>query len=186
MEIIPNQITTKKKVMQVPLIEGLFAPSIEKDLLKLAVIERHHSLGTIGLGIVHGFGLKQGAVATTIAHDSHNVIVLGTNDQDMLVACKELERIQGGFVIVNEEKILASLPLPIAGLMTNKPASETVVELEKLHEALHILHPTLDFHLFLTLSFVSLPVIPDLKLTDSGLFDVTEFKHISIQASPCT
>lgn len=181
MEIIPNQLVTKKKIMKVPLIDGLFTTSVEKDLLKLAVIERHHSLGTIGLGIVHGFGLKQGAVATTIAHDSHNVIVLGTNDQDMLVACQELERIQGGFVIVHEGKILASLALPIAGLMTNKPAAETTTELKRLHEALHVLHPELDFHLFLTLSFVSLPVIPDLKLTDSGLFDVTAFKHIAIQ-----
>ncbi|QUG43289.1 adenine deaminase [Psychrobacillus sp. INOP01] len=181
MEVMPNQITTKKKVMKVPMVNGLFTTSVKQDLLKLAVIERHHSLGTIGLGIVHGFGLKQGAIATTIAHDSHNLIVLGTNDEDMLIASQELERIQGGFVIVHEGKILASLALPIAGLMTDLPAKETALELKKLHEALHILHPDLDFHLFLTLSFVSLPVIPELKLTDSGLFDVVEFKHIPIQ-----
>ncbi|MFJ7827280.1 adenine deaminase [Psychrobacillus sp. NPDC096623] len=181
MEIMPNQITTKKKVMKVPVENGLFATSVEQDLLKLAVIERHRSLGTIGLGIAHGFGLKQGAIATTIAHDSHNLIVLGTNDEDMLKASQELEEIQGGFVIVHEGKVLASLALPIAGLMTNRPAKETALELKKLHEALHILHPDLDFHLFLTLSFISLPVIPELKLTDSGLFDVVQFKHIPIQ-----
>lgn len=181
MEIMPNQITTKKKVMKVPVVNGLFTTSVKQDLLKLAVIERHHSLGTIGLGIVHGFGLKQGAIATTIAHDSHNLIVLGTNDEDMLKASQELEQIQGGFVIVQEGKVLASLSLPIAGLMTNRPAKEIALELEKLHEALYILHPDLDFHLFLTLSFISLPVIPELKLTDSGLFDVVEFKHIPIQ-----
>ena len=181
MEIIPNQLITKKTVMKVPITNGLFTTNVEKDLLKLAVIERHHSIGTIGLGIVHGFGLKQGAVATTIAHDSHNVIVLGTNDEDMLVACQELERMQGGFVIVHEGKILASLSLPIAGLMTNRPARETAVELQNLHHALHLIHPSLDFHLFLTLSFVSLPVIPELKLTDSGLFDVTTYKHIAVQ-----
>lgn len=180
MEIMPNQITTKK-VMKVPVVNGLFTTSVKQDLLKLAVIERHHSLGTIGLGIVHGFGLKQGAIATTIAHDSHNLIVLGTNDEDMLKASQELEQIQGGFVIVQEGKVLASLSLPIAGLMTNRPAKEIALELEKLHEALYILHPDLDFHLFLTLSFISLPVIPELKLTDSGLFDVVEFKHIPIQ-----
>ncbi|WP_419960156.1 adenine deaminase [Psychrobacillus sp. BM2] len=181
MEIMPNQITTKKKIMKVPVVNGLFTTSVKQDLLKLAVIERHHSLGTIGLGIVHGFGLKHGAIATTIAHDSHNLIVLGTNDEDMLKASQELERIQGGFVIVQEGKVLASLALPIAGLMTNRPAKEIALELKKLHEALHILHPDLDFHLFLTLSFVSLPVIPELKLTDSGLFDVIQFKHIPIQ-----
>ena len=182
MEIIPNQIATKKKVMKVPVVNGLFTTSVEQDLLKLAVIERHQSLGTIGLGIVHGFGLKQGAIATTIAHDSHNLIVLGTNDEDMLKASQELERIQGGFAIVQDGQVLASLALPIAGLMTNRPAKETALELSKLHEALHILHPDLDFHLFLTaISCISLPVIPELKLTDSGLFDVIEFKHIPIQ-----
>ncbi|WP_277584801.1 adenine deaminase [Psychrobacillus antarcticus] len=181
MEIVPNQITTKKKVMKVPVVNGLFTTSVEHDLLKLAVIERHHLLGTMGLGIVHGFGLKQGAIATTIAHDSHNLIILGTNDEDMLKASQELERIKGGFAIVQDGQVLASLALPIAGLMTNRPAKETALELKKLHEALHILHPDLDFHLFLTLSFISLPVIPELKLTDSGLFDVVEFKHIPIQ-----
>lgn len=181
MEIMPNQITTKKKIMKVPVVDGLFTISVKQDLLKLAVIERHHSLGTVGLGIVHGFGLKQGAIATTIAHDSHNLIVLGTNEEDMLIATQELQRIQGGFVLVREGKILASLALPIGGLMTDRPAKETARQLKKLHEALHILHPSLDFHLFLTLSFVSLPVIPELKLTDSGLFDVVQFQHIPIQ-----
>ncbi len=181
MEIIPNQLMTNKKVMQVPIENGLFRQDVQQDLLKLAVIERHHGLGTVGLGIVNGFGLKRGAVATTVAHDSHNVIVLGANDADMLIAAKELQRMQGGFVIVNEGKVLASLALPIAGLMTNRPAAETVANLHKLHSALHDLHPDLDFHLFLTLSFLSLPVIPELKLTDTGLFDVNEFRHISIQ-----
>lgn len=181
MEIMPNQIITKKKIMKVPVVDGLFTISVKQDLLKLAVIERHHSLGTVGLGIVHGFGLKQGAIATTIAHDSHNLIVLGTNEEDMLIATQELQRIQGGFVLVREGKILASLALPIGGLMTDRPAKETARQLKKLHEALHILHPSLDFHLFLTLSFVSLPVIPELKLTDSGLFDVVQFQHIPIQ-----
>lgn len=182
MEIIPNQLMTYKKVLQVPVESGLFKQDSQQDLLKLAVIERHHGLGTIGLGIVNGFGLRRGAVATTVAHDSHNVIVLGVSDEDMLIAAEELQRMQGGFVIVNEGKVLASLALPIAGLMTDRPAVETTANLHKLHNALHELHPDLDFHLFLTLSFLSLPVIPELKLTDTGLFDVNEFRHISIQA----
>ncbi len=181
MEIIPNQLMTYKKVMQVPVVGGFFKQDVGQDLLKLAVIERHHGLETIGLGIVNGFGLQRGAVATTVAHDSHNVIVLGVNDEDMLIAAEELQRMQGGFVIVNEGKVLASLALPIAGLMTDRPAEETTANLHSLHSALHVLHPDLDFHLFLTLSFLSLPVIPELKLTDTGLFDVNEFRHISIQ-----
>ncbi|PIC63642.1 adenine deaminase [Sporosarcina sp. P13] len=182
MEIIPNQLMTNKRVIQVPVENGVFIPTVKEDLLKLAVIERHHSLGTIGLGIVHGFGLQSGAVATTVAHDSHNVIALGTNDRDMIVACEELQRIQGGYVVVQDGKVLASLALPIGGLMTDRSAIETIEDLERLHTSLHTLNPALDFHLFVTLSFLSLPVIPELKLTDTGLFDVNLFRHIPIQA----
>ena len=182
MEIIPDQIVTNKVIEEVAINNGTFVQSIERDHLKLAVIERHHQLHTIGLGIVKGFGLKKGAVATTIAHDSHNAIVLGTNDEDMIVAVQELQKMQGGLVVVNDGQIMASLALPVAGLMTQVPLEEAVQSLKTLHEAVHAIHPTLDFHLFLTLSFLSLPVIPTLKLTDSGLFDVTTFQHIEIEA----
>lgn len=182
MEIIPDQIMTKKVVMEVPVTNSQFQPSTEKDLLKLAVIERHHGLGHIGLGIVKGCGLKSGAVATTIAHDSHNVIVLGTNDEDMLLAVQALKDSSGGLVVVDQGKVLSCLPLPIAGLMTDQPAAVAVEKLHELHHSLESICPELDFHLFLTLSFLSLPVIPELKLTDIGLFDVTEFKHIPIEA----
>ncbi|MBM7610727.1 adenine deaminase [Lysinibacillus composti] len=180
-EIIPNQITTKRVVMEVEVENGYFKPSIERDLLKLAVIERHHKLGTKGLAIVHGFKLKKGAVATTIAHDSHNAIVVGTNDQDMVVALEELQKIKGGLVVANEGKIIGSLPLEIAGLMSTLPAYEALTKLQEVHDALHQIHPELNFHFFLTLSFLSLPVIPELKLTDTGLFDVSKFEHISIE-----
>lgn len=181
-EIIPNQLVTNKLIEDVEIVDGVFVPNIELDQLKLAVIERHHHKHSIGLGIVKGFGLKQGAVATTIAHDSHNAIVLGTNDSDMIVAIQELQDIQGGLVVVNEGRVLASLPLNVAGLMTQVPLDVAIQSLSELHEAMHCIHPTLDFHLFLTLSFLSLPVIPSLKLTDTGLFDVTAFQHISIEA----
>ena len=181
-EIIPNQLVTNKLIEDVDVVDGVFIPNLKLDQLKLAVIERHHNIHSIGLGIVKGFGLKQGAVATTIAHDSHNAIVLGTNDLDMMIAIQALQDIQGGLVVVNEGRLLASLPLPVAGLMTQVPLDEAVQSLFELHEALHSIHPTLDFHLFLTLSFLSLPVIPSLKLTDTGLFDVTTFQHISIEA----
>ena len=164
-----------------PVVDGVFEPSVEQDLLKLAVVERHHNLGNIGLGIVTGFGLRKGAVATTVAHDSHNALVLGTNDADMIVALEALSEMQGGFVVVADGKVIGSMALPIGGLMTNLEAEKAELELHALHEALHELNPELDFHLFLTLSFIGLPVIPDVKLTDTGLFDVVAFQHIPIE-----
>ena len=182
-EILPGQITTKKKIANVDVENDVFIPSIDKDFLKLAVVERHHNLGNIGLAIVHGCGLKEGAVATTIAHDSHNAIVVGTNDEDMIKALETLQSMQGGLVVVRNGEVIGSLNLPIAGIMTNEAADVVVPKLEKVHEALHEIHPTLSYHFFLTLSFLSLPVIPELKVTDVGLFDVTQFKHIETEVS---
>lgn len=122
-------------------------------------------------------------LATTVAHDSHNAIVLGTNDSDMIVAIQALQDMQGGLVVVIDGCVMASLALPIAGLMTQAPLDDAIHSLSKLHEALLMINPTHDFHLFLTLSFLSLPVIPSLKLTDTGLFDVTAFQHISIEVN---
>lgn len=181
-EIMPGQITTKHIVCEVDVENGYFVPSVEKDLLKMAVFERHHQVGTKGIGIVHGFGLQKGAVATTVAHDSHNAIVVGTNDEDMLVALEALQSMQGGLVVVEDGQVIGEMPLPVAGIMTDIEASVATQQLHKVHEALHRIHPHLQFHFFLTLSFLSLPVIPTLKLTDTGLFDVTNFKHIEIEA----
>ncbi|MFJ7405610.1 MULTISPECIES: adenine deaminase [unclassified Lysinibacillus] len=182
MEIVPNQLITNHLVVDVPVTKGKFIPSVEQDLLKLAVIERHHHLHTTGLGIVKGFGLQKGAVATTVAHDSHNALVVGTNDEDMVMALNRIQEIQGGFVIVADGKIVAEMPLTIGGLMTNASAHDAKMQLASLHTALNELNPNLDFHFLLTFSFVALPVIPSLKLTDSGLFDVTTFQHISVEA----
>lgn len=181
-EIMPSQITTKHLVCEVDVENGYFVPSVEKDLLKMAVFERHHQVGTKGIGIVHGFGLQKGAVATTVAHDSHNAIVVGTNDEDMLVALEALQSVQGGLVVVEDGQVIGEMPLPVAGIMTDVEARVAAQQLHKVHEALHRIHPHLQFHFFLTLSFLSLPVIPTLKLTDTGLFDVTNFKHIEIEA----
>lgn len=180
-EIIPNQIMTKKLVTEVPVENGYFVPSVEQDLLKLTIVERHHNLGNIQAAIVKGFGLRSGAVATTVAHDSHNALVLGTNDDDMIVALEALQRMQGGFVIVDNGQVIGELALPVSGLMTTLDANEACEQLHALHDALHVIHPTIDFHLFLTLSFIALPVIPQLKITDTGLFDVDLFEHIAIQ-----
>ncbi|MFJ7952988.1 adenine deaminase [Lysinibacillus sp. NPDC096418] len=181
MEIVPNQLITNHLVIDVPVKNKMFVPSVEQDLLKLAVIERHHGLHTTGLGIVKGFGLQKGAVATTVAHDSHNALVVGTNDEDMVLALERMQEIQGGFVIVAAGEVLAEMPLTIGGLMTDVTADIAKQQLADLHQALHTLNPNLDFHFLLTFSFVALPVIPALKLTDTGLFDVTTFQHISVE-----
>ncbi|HWO97165.1 MAG TPA: adenine deaminase [Bacillus sp. (in: firmicutes)] len=179
--IIPNSLVTKHLIEAVNIQNGQFVPSIEKDQLKLAVIERHHKTGNIGLGIVKGFELTSGAIATTIAHDSHNIVVVGTNDADMLYAVEALRRLQGGIAIVQNQQTIASLSLPIGGLMTNQPFDQVNESLHQLDTALKQIGASQAFNPLLTLSFLSLPVIPELKLTDKGLFDVKTFEHITIQ-----
>ncbi|MBM3118719.1 MAG: adenine deaminase [Chloroflexi bacterium] len=176
-EIIPGQIITKKRIERVKTKDGVVVPDLEEDILKLVVVERHKASGNIGLGLVKGFGLKRGALASSIAHDSHNIVVVGTNDQDILTAVKEIERLQGGLVVCSDGKILASLPLPIAGLLSPEPLEAVVnkfEKVEKLADGLGNVPPVP----FAILSFLALPVIPELKLTDMGLVDVIEFKLI--------
>ncbi|OLS40646.1 adenine deaminase [Bacillus sp. MRMR6] len=181
-EIIPNSLVTKHVIEDVVIDHcGKFQPSTSADQLKLAVIERHQLTGNVGLGIVKGLGLKSGAIATTIAHDSHNLIVAGTNDQDMLAAANAIKEIQGGMVVVNHGKVVSSLELSIAGLMTDLPYQAVYSRLTDLNRALLELGASSLFNPFLTLSFLSLPVIPELKLTDKGLFQVSKFEHINIE-----
>jgi adenine deaminase len=180
--IEPNSLVTHHLIQDVKVKQGVFVPDIEKDKLKIAVIERHHQTGNIGLGIVSGLGLTDGAIASTVAHDSHNLVVAGTNDQDILAAIEAIGHMQGGLVVVKNQKLLASLPLEIAGLMSNRPYEELNNNLSDLHQALHKLNAPTHFNPFLTLSFLCLPVIPAIKLTDKGLFDVTQFQHIPVSA----
>ncbi|MEH7437692.1 adenine deaminase [Neobacillus drentensis] len=183
-EIIPNSLVTRHVIEEVETCErGTFQTSIPNDHLKLAVIERHHLTKEIGLGIVKGLGLKNGAIATTIAHDSHNLIIAGTNDLDMVVAASTLKEMQGGMIVVNQGEVLASLELPIAGLMSDRPYQEVYSKLNEINLALKKLGASGEFNPFLTLSFLALPVIPELKLTDQGLFQVSNFKHIPVDAS---
>lgn len=182
-EIIPNQIITRHLREQVDIRDGLFMPSVVKDQLKLAVVERHRATGRIGLGIVKGLQLKKGAIASSISHDSHNLVLAGASDTDMLVALRHLTAMNGGLTVVADGEVLASLPLPVGGLMTDIPYMEALRILEQVNEALaHIGAPS-SFDPFLTLSFLTLPVIPSLKLTDRGLFDFEQFQHISIEAN---
>ncbi|MED3692249.1 adenine deaminase [Peribacillus butanolivorans] len=181
-EITPNSLITKHLIEPVYLNNGLFQFSERNDHIKLAVIERHHMTKQIGLGIVKGLGLQSGAIATTVAHDSHNLIIAGTNDQDMLIAAKEIKKMQGGLVVIQDGRTLASLPLPISGLMSTGTYNEVVDSLKRIDEALLTLGANRHFNPFLTLAFLALPVIPEIKLTDQGLFSVSSFMHISIDA----
>lgn len=180
--IIANSLVTRHTIEKVPVKNGCFSFAEGEDFLKLAVIERHKGLGTIGLAIVRGFGLKSGAIATTIAHDSHNLVVTGCSDEDMIAAALRLKKMQGGMAVVNHGKVLAELALPIAGLMTDAPSADVAEKLKDLRDAAATLGASKSFNPFLTLSFLSLPVIPDLKLTDTGLFDVRAFRHIPVSA----
>jgi len=176
-EIVPGQIVTKKRIERVKVLDGVIMPDTSRDILKLAVVERHRATGNIGLGLVTGFGLKKGALASSIAHDCHNIIAVGTNDKDIFVAIKEIERLRGGLVAVAGGKVLASLALPIAGLLSDEPLEVVVDKLERLEQLARDLGVALKSP-FSTLSFLALPVIPELRLTDLGLVDVNEFRLI--------
>ncbi len=178
--IIPNQLTTRHLIEKVEVDNGVFTPSTETDQLKMVVIERHRKTGSIGRGIVKGFGLKSGALATTVAHDSHNVVAVGTSDANLLYAIDCLNKQNGGLVVVDQGETLASLPLPISGLLSDQSAHVVNQGLKELKIALSKVGFTGPFNPFLSLSFLTLPVIPTLKLTDLGLFDVEQFKHISV------
>ncbi len=176
-EIVPEQIITRKRFERVKKQNDCIVPDLERDILKLVVVERHRASGNIGRGLVKGFGLKQGALASSIAHDSHNIVAVGTNDHDIFVAIKEIERLRGGLAVCAHGNILAALPLPIAGLLSPEPLARVVSQfdnLEKTAASLGNLPPSP----FTLLSFLALPVIPELRLTDKGLVDVQEFRLI--------
>ena len=181
-EIIPNSLKTNHIKIDVSTLsnQSEFTPCTEKDLLKIGVIERHNNTKNIGLGVVKGLKLNSGAIATTIAHDSHNLIVCGTNDDDMILACNKIKEIGGGIVIVNEGNLISHLKLEIGGLITNRSTEEVINDLSKLHLEIKKPCPSINFNPFLTLSFLSLPVIPEVKITDKGVFDVNNFKFINV------
>ncbi len=176
-QTVPHQLVTKLVYRSVPTDEnGLFVP--QPGLNKLAVIERHHATGNIGLGIVEGLNIHSGAVASTVAHDSHNIVVAGDTDADMLLAVETLKDCHGGYCVVHKGKVLACLPLPIAGLMTDAPVEEVLQKQHALLEAAHALGCTDESDPLVLLSFLALPVIPEVRLTDLGLFDVTKMAFV--------
>lgn len=177
--LIPGQLLTNKLVLPTPVRNGRLGTDVERDLLKLAVVERHHRSGRVGLGLVQGFNLKKGALASTVAHDSHNLVILGVNETDMLAAARHLMELGGGLAVVAEGRVLADLPLPVAGLLSPAPLEEVAQAHGRLREAYRSLGGTLADP-FMALSFLSLEVIPALKLTDLGLVDVTRFEVVSL------
>lgn len=179
-EIIPHQLVTKSVISEVKLNDGLLQSNIETDTLKIMVMERHRATGNIGKGFVKGFNLKSGAIASTVAHDSHNMIIVGTNDFDMYTAAVELVKMQGGKVVVNNGEILAKLPLPIAGLISDKDYDFVIQHCEELNCAVKFLGCELD-DAFMTMSFLSLPVIPELKITDKGIFSSKIWDFIELR-----
>lgn len=173
--VIPKQLITKLSIEEVKNENGYAVSDTTNDILKIAVIERHKATGNIGLGFVKGFGLKSGAIASTIAHDSHNMIIIGTNDEDMYYAANQLVKSQGGKIIVENGKTLSQLELPIAGLISNKPAEEVMAKLQELEQTAADIGCKINDP-FMSMAFLSLSVIPEIKITDKGLIDVSKFK----------
>ncbi|MBO1264325.1 adenine deaminase [Proteiniclasticum sp. SCR006] len=178
-EIQPNSLLTSHLTMNYEKNRN-FRPDASEDLAKLFVMERHGRNGSFGKGIVKGFHMQKGAVATTIAHDSHNLVALGMNDEDLILAVKRIEEIGGGIVIAEDGKILAELKLEIAGLMSSAPLEAISADLKKLHAASRLIFQDIRFNPFLTLSFLTLPVIPELKITDQGLYHMSEGRFIGV------
>ena len=178
-QVVPEQVITEELHVRPKVENGEVLADPERDILKIAVVERHRGTGNVGLGLVCGFGLKEGALASTVAHDSHHIVVVGTNDEDMKAAVAELAAMGGGQVVVKRGKVLAALPLPIAGLMSDRPLSEVHRLSQELKKAAKSLGTKLPDP-FMTLSFLALPVIPALKITDLGLVDVRQFKIVPL------
>jgi adenine deaminase len=177
--VIPDQIVTTRLSEKPAVADGKAVCDITRDLLKICVFERHLGTGNVGIGFIHGFGLREGAIASTVAHDSHNLMVVGASDEDILAAARAVEKMGGGQAVVSGGKVLADLPLDVAGLMSTLPLREVRDRVHGLQEAARKLGCPLSDP-FMTLSFMALPVIPELKITDKGLFDVGSFSHVPL------
>jgi adenine deaminase len=174
----PGSILTDRLAINVSSREGAFVADVALDILKVAVLGRHNRHGNVGRGFVRGFGLRRGAIASSVGHDSHNVCVIGCTDSDMAVAVNRLIEFKGGFVAAADGKVTAELALPVAGLMSDKPFEEVEQGLRKLRSAVSAMGTTLH-EPFLQMAFLALPVIPHLRITDKGLVDVDKFELVA-------
>ena len=178
--ISQTQLLTSELHLTPTVQNGDAVSDIGRDILKMAVFERHHNTGNVGLGFAFGFGLKKGAIATTVGHDSHNLSVVGTNDEDMAVAVNRLREIGGGLIVVSDGEVRATVPLAIAGLMSDRDAMAVNSQIKQLNFWLKELGVPEEYSTFMILAFTSLPVIPELRLTDRGLVDVVHFEHVDL------
>ncbi len=172
--IIENNARTAKMSATLNVVDGVVQGDLQQDIIPLACIERHKGTGQTSLGFAQGFGLKSGAVASTVAHDSHNLLVMGVNKEDMAIAANQLAESGGGMIVVENGKILAHVPMAIAGLMSDQPL-ETVVGSWKQHDLGCAIHAP-----FMTFSLIALPVIPEVRISNRGLVDVTTFELIDV------
>ncbi len=177
--LVPDQIVTRHLVKQMPVTAGQVVADVERDILKLAVVERHRGTGNVGLGFVHGLGLKRGALAGSVGHDAHNLTVAGCDDGSMMTAARGVGELGGGLVAAVDDHVLAQVPLPIGGLMSDQSLETVRGQMDELMEAAQGLGSTLHDPL-MTLGFLALEVIPSLKLTDQGLVDVEQFSFVSL------
>jgi adenine deaminase len=178
-ELYPDQIINEIGQARLPVVDGVVLPDVEQGVLKLAVVERHGKNGNIGIAFVRGFGLKRGALASSVAHDHHNIIVAGTNDTDMAACVRAVEEMQGGLAVADGGVVLGRLPLPIGGLLSEAPVHDVIAQLEHLTAIAHDLGCTLPAP-FMTISFISLPTVPELGLTDKGLVNVRDHALMSV------
>lgn len=176
---IPSQLLTEEMIAEIDFLHGN-GIDLERDILKLAVIERHLSTGHIGLGFLSGIGMKKGAIASSVSHDAHNLIVLGADERDMVVAANGIRAMGGGLIVVADGAVLARMPLPIGGLMSELSALEAAKENEHIRRAIHSLGVPEHIEPFMTMAFVSLPVIPKIKMTTRGLVDVERQEMVSL------
>ncbi|MCZ7546285.1 MAG: hypothetical protein M5R40_23395 [Anaerolineae bacterium] len=176
---IPGQIVTENLAMEIPAANGRAQSDTDRDILKIAVIERHRASGNVGKGFIHGFGLKRGAIAGTIAHDHHNLVVIGVDDESMWTAARSVGEMDGGLAVAVGDQTLAGLPLPIAGLMSDQPIEEVSATTDLLTETAQELGCQIEDP-FMAMSFMALEVIPALKLTDLGLVDVQKFDIVDL------
>jgi len=178
-KIMPGQIITETNIETPKIENGWVVSDIKRDILKVAVVERHHASQKVSLGLVKGLGLKKGAIGSSVAHDSHNIIIVGTNDKDMLNVGAAIAKMGGGLAISVDEKIIDSLPLPIAGLMSDRPLLEVKENLDSIYKTSKSLGVAVD-NPFMSISFLSLEVAPHLKITNKGLVDVNNSKIVDL------
>lgn len=179
--VIPGQLLTRHERVKLPERDGFFAPNAQYN--KLVAVERHHATGKLGVDAMTGFGLRGGAIASSVSHDSHNIIAVGDNDADLLLAIQELERVGGGYTIAAGGEICRTLPLPILGLMSDQPNEVVEPTVQEMTALAHRMGVPEGVSPFITLSFLALPVIPALRLTPRGLFDVEKFAFCDGEAA---